>query len=239
MLNCSSKKETDRLHALQKSQNPLPKGKKRRVEEVEEESDWDSDLETDLGSGSELGSDEDVSEESEDDAVNVRKRKTRDEGDDLETTYARRTAKHHSQVAEDDKVADVGHLPIKLPGGVVQHVEGTTRIQIPESKRPVKVKQESESEGETEYSESEGEADVEEEREEMARTKGRFGRLGIADILGDEGAEGLPWRGRDKARAGRRLDLAKEQMARIGAEVMAGGELMDNVSQKGSDMDRC
>lgn len=214
------------------------------MEEVEEESDWDSDLETDLGS--ELGSDEEMSEEeeeeddvSEDDAVNVRKRKTRDEADDLETTYARRTAKHHTQAAEDDKVADVGHLPIKLPGGVVQHVEGTTRIQIPESKRPVKVKQEEESEGETEYSESEGEADVEEEREEMARVKGRFGRLGIADILGDDGAEGLPWRGRDKARAARRLDLAKEQMARVGAEVMAGGELMDNVSHTGSDLDRC
>jgi nucleolar complex protein 3 len=181
-------------------------------------------------------SEDDATDEDEDEAVNHRKRKTRDEADDLETTYARRTATKHTQAEEDDKVADVGHLPIKLPGGVVQHVEGTTRIQIPESKRPVKVKQESD--GETEYSESEAETDVEEEREEMARTKGRFGRMGIADILGDDGAEGLPWRGRDKARAARRLDLAKEQMARIGAEVMAGGELMDNVSPPCRRVDR-
>lgn len=206
------------------------------MEDVEElDSDWDSDLDTDLGS--DLGSDEESDAEmsdfsvSEDDAVNIRKRKSRDEADDLETTYARRTAKHHSQAEEDEKSADVGHLPIKLPGGVVQRVEGTTRIPIPEGKRPQQqVKQESDEE--TEYSESEAEVDVEEEREEMARTKGRFGRMGIADILGDDGAEGLPWRGRDKARAARRLDLAKEQIARIGAEVMAGGELMDNVSEK-------
>ncbi|GHJ84066.1 hypothetical protein NliqN6_0468 [Naganishia liquefaciens] len=232
-----SKKETDRLHALQKSQNPLPKKPKAKAAEIEsdfdEEEDWDSDLDT----GSEIDDDEDeISEgdlsESEDDEEDVhpRKRKARDEGDDLESSYAqRRSAKPVS--TEDENSMDVGHLPIKLPGGAIQKVEGTTRIAVPEATGKGKKKPVEEDE-ETEYTESEdeGSVDAAEERDEMARTRGRFGRMGIADILGnDDDVEGLPWKGREKIRAARRLAMAKEQIARVGAEIMAGGELIDNL----------
>ena len=130
---------------------------------------------------------------------------------------------------------DVGHLPIKLPGGAIQKVEGTTRIAVPEATGKGKKKPVEEDE-ETEYTESEdeGSVDAAEERDEMARTRGRFGRMGIADILGnDDDVEGLPWKGREKIRAARRLAMAKEQIARVGAEIMAGGELIDNVSRLG------
>ena len=176
---------------------------------------------------------DDLSEsEDDDEEVNPRKRKARDEEDDLEATYAqRRSAKPVPK--EDENSMDVGHLPIKLPGGAIQQIEGTSRIAVPEANGKGKKKPVAEEDEETEYSESEDEGSIgaEEERDEMARTRGRFGRMGIADILAnDDDVEGLPWKGREKIRAARRLAMAKEQIARVGAEVMAGGELIDNVS---------
>lgn len=227
------------MHALQKSQNPLPKKPKRKVEDIEsdldDEEDWDSDLDTEgeLEDDDDEMSEDDLSEsEDGEDDVNPRKRKARAEEDDLEATYAQRRSTKPT-AAEDDASMDVGHLPIKLPGGVIQHVEGTTRIVVPEANGKGKKKPVVEEDEETEYSESgdEGSVGAEEERDEMARTRGRFGRMGIADILAnDDGIEDLPWKGREKVRAARRLAMAKEQIARVGAEVMAGGELMDNVS---------
>jgi nucleolar complex protein 3 len=219
---------------LQKSQNPLPKKPKRKVEEVEsdlDEEDWDSELDTE---GELSGDEEEISEsEDEGDDVNTRKRKARGEEDDVEAAYAQRRLSKPAPT-EDNASMDVGHLPIKLPGGTIQHVEGTTRIAVPEANDKGKKKPAVEEDEETESSDSEDEGSVgaEAERDEMARTRGRFGRMGIADILAnDDGIEGLPWKGREKVRAARRLAMAKEQIARVGAEVMAGGELMDNVSR--------
>jgi nucleolar complex protein 3 len=265
----SSKKETDRIHALQKSQNPLPK--KRKAKEIELESDlddedlsdWDSEMDDEDSSGSDVGSgdesllddsaasdedeeDEEDEDEDEDEQVNLRKRKNRGtDQDELEASYEaaakKRAVKSSVAQAKQDATAEVGHLPIKLPGGEIQQVAGTTKIEVPVD--PKLKKQQQQEDEETEYSESEdeGEVQAEEEREAMSRTKGRFGRMGIADILSKSfdddtttnGANGSKPKdkGKEKERARRRLDLAKEQIARTGAEVMAGGELIDNVSQ--------
>jgi nucleolar complex protein 3 len=53
----------------------------------------------------------------------------------------------------------------------------------------------------------------------MASQKGKFGRMGIAEIVARR-----DWKNPDK------LEAAKEQIANIGAEILAGGELIDNVS---------
>ena len=108
---------------------------------------------------------------------------------------------------------EVGRLPIKLPSGEVQMVAGTTKLPAQKKKkRPV----ESESEDEEEEEESE---DEETQAARMASQKGKFGRMGVAEIVGKEG-----WKNAQK------LDAAKEQMAALGAEILAGGELIDNVS---------
>ncbi|KAJ9111503.1 hypothetical protein QFC22_006530 [Naganishia vaughanmartiniae] len=254
-----SKKETDRIHALQKSQNPLPK--KRKAKEIELESDlddedvsdWDSEMDDEDLSGGDGGSDDesllddsagsdddeedDDDDEDEDEQVNLRKRKTRGtDQDNLEASYEaaakRRSVKATTAQAKQDATAEVGHLPIKLPGGEIQQVAGTTKIEVPVD--PKLKKQQQQDDEETVYSESEdeGEMQAEEEREVMSRTKGRFGRMGIADILSESFDDGDTTGGskpKDKERARRRLDLAKEQIARTGAEVMAGGELIDNL----------
>jgi hypothetical protein len=49
--------------------------------------------------------------------------------------------------------------------------------------------------------------------------------MGISEILTAD-LDGVQW----KERTNRRLGMAKEQIAKIGAEIMSGGELIDMVS---------
>lgn len=226
----------------------------------EDMSDWDSEMDDEDLSGDDVGSDdesllddsagshddeEEDEEEDEDGEVMLRKRKNRGtDQDNLEASYEaaakRRSVKASTAQAKEDATAEVGHLPIKLPGGQIQQVAGTTKIEVPVDPKLKKQQQEDDEETVHSESEDEGETQAEEEREAMSRTKGRFGRMGIADILSESfdddatmnGAGGSKpkVKGKEKERARRRLDLAKEQIARTGAEVMAGGELIDNVS---------
>ena len=119
---------------------------------------------------------------------------------------------------EDDSV-EVGRLPIKLQNGQVQRVEGMTRLPLPPSKRkPLVAEVEGEVEGHK-LEEEQEESDDGAQAERMAGQKGRFGRLGVAEIVSSKG-----WKSRQ------RLEAAKEQIAAVGAEILAGGELADLVS---------
>ena len=157
--------------------------------------------------------DENEDEVDSENDLQVRKRKRKEEEADYEVEGRARWKKAPPKPAED---VEVGRLPIKLPTGEVQKVEGFTRIALPSVKRAPE-----ESEDEKEDEEEDEEADEEEEgdAERMAGQKGRFGRMGIAEIVGQKG-----WKN------AQRLEAAKEQLAAIGAEILAGGELVDNVS---------
>ena len=251
-------KETQRLHDLSKSRDPLPRQdrKKSRLPTPEDLSDYsmgfdsDDDLPSDLGSSDLASEDErdeaegsgtttldddelslsddsedgqsdlndafdDVSDESSEDDAPQRHKKRKEEEADYEKNARARWAPGPAKPEEDS--VEVGRLPIKLPSGEVQKVAGTTRIAIPQGKKkPVKV--ESETEEEDIESEDEG-SDDGAQANVLAGKKGRFGRLGVAEVVGMPGMKAIE-----------RLGLAKEQIAQVGAEILAGGELIDIVS---------
>jgi nucleolar complex protein 3 len=234
-------KETNRLHNLSKSKEPLPRKRKASpvgsvatVSTLDEQdlSDFDSDIEmntTDAeGSGSDgSGSDESDSElkagydfvsESDSEAEDVQRRSKkkaqREDGAEEADYETRARARWQKPKETEDDTVEVSHLPIKLPSGEIQHVKGTTKLPAP-AKKPVKPESDSEEEDEEEDEDEESGDEV----NKMASVKGRFGRLGVADIVA-----GPPYKTREK------LAIAKEQIARVGAEILAGGELIDNVS---------
>lgn len=280
-----SKKETVRIHQLEKEKAPLPdkkkKNKKDEVPDFDSEAEWDSeldelsdeidddeDLEDDeeaaIGSDVEIEkkgnwedednlragySDEDGSigemdsvtdednsgegdfEDSESEAEEAperRRRQAKKDETDLEGDYeaqarVRTAAREALAELEAEEGQQVSHLPIKLANGEIQMMPGKTRIPIQTDgkKKPVP-KAEAE---ETDLSGSEAEEDEEERVAHMAQTKGRFGRLGIVDVLTMD-MNGL----KGKQKTQERLTIAKEQIAKVGAEVMSGGELIDMVS---------
>ncbi|KAK4685523.1 nucleolar complex protein 3, partial [Tremellales sp. Uapishka_1] len=249
-----SVKETNRLHTLSKVREPLPKRKKQRslsvasgstlddydldsdVESLEEddeeneegdEDDEDMEFSDDEGDdflGSEdeklnAGYDDISDEDDEEEDDNLPRRKSRKAGktamnEEADYELAGRSRWTEAKEDADKDSVEVGRLPIKLPSGEVQIVKGTTRVQLPASKLKAK-KPESETEEEEEEEESDA-SDDGAEAQTMAGVKGRFGRMGIAEIVGRKG-----WKNADK------LDAAKENIAVIGAEILAGGELID------------
>ncbi|KAK8853263.1 hypothetical protein IAR55_003965 [Kwoniella newhampshirensis] len=148
-----------------------------------------------------------------DEEFEPRHRKKKEEEADYETAGRARWAAKAKEASEGEHV-DVGKLPIKLPTGEIKMVEGSTRIALPPSKKKAPPP-ESETEEEEEESEDEG-SDDGAQAEKMAGQKGKFGRMGVAEIVGKQG-----WKN------AQRLEAAKEQMAALGAEVLAGGELVD------------
>jgi len=154
--------------------------------------------------------DEDSSEEEED--LPQRKKKRKEEEADYEKTARARWAK--SPPKEEDSV-EIGRLPIKLPSGEVQTVAGSTRIALPPSKKKPVVESDTEELSEEEDMGSDDGADA----ARLSGKKGRFGRLGVAEIVGMQGVKNAE-----------RLAIAKEQIAQVGAEILAGGELVDIVS---------
>ncbi|CAK9783293.1 nucleolar complex-associated protein 3 [Cutaneotrichosporon oleaginosum] len=238
-----TRKETKRIHALEKERDEMPVARKKRapsVSSISDISDYDFDSEVELSDedrsdvdfGSEGGSDlgeeddsdvsdqdglndeydglSDLSSDEEEEDVPRRKRRAKSEEAEYETTGRARWAKKEEEEADS---VEVGRLPIKLPTGEVQLVEGTTRVALPPSKKPKKPEPESETEEEDE-SESEG-SDDGRDAARMAAQPGRFGRLNIGDIVS------APWKN------AQRLEAAKEQLAALGAEAMGGGELVD------------
>jgi len=192
----------------------------------------DDDMDSDMGSegDSEDGSDDsddgddsdqsalnaefdDVSDdesESEDEAPRKRKKRTEEEA---EYEVAGRARWAEQEDDEDKDTLEVGRLPIKLPTGEVKLVEGSTVIAKPKEKKkaaPVRAATPEESDAESEDSDTGAEAN------RMAAQPGRFGRMGVAQIVAAKG-----WKN------AQRLAAAKEQMAEIGAEILAGGELID------------
>ncbi|ORY33445.1 CBF/Mak21 family-domain-containing protein [Naematelia encephala] len=155
-------------------------------------------------------------EESEEEEFIKRRKGKKDEEAEYETSgRSRWTAKPAKDKKDNEEHVEVGRLPIKLPTGEVQMVEGSTRIALPPSKKRPKLP-EPESETEEEEEEEDEGSDDGAQAERMANQKGRFGRMNIAEIVGTPG-----WKN------AQRLEAAKEQIAVIGAEILAGGELID------------
>jgi nucleolar complex protein 3 len=247
-----SNKEQARIHKVLKAEEPLPKAQRKKstipISAGSDSEDYDIDSLDDLDlDGSDLdigsegdsdieGTDDDFDSEgddseddpdlmdaydasdaeldlSEDDDGGIehekRKRKRAEGEADYETSGRTRWVK--GAAAEPDEV-EVGRLPIKLPTGEVQMVAGTTKLPAIKKKKVVESDTEEEEEEEPELDEATQAA-------RMASQKGKFGRMGIAEIVGRPG-----WKNADK------LEAAKEQIATIGAEILAGGELIDNVS---------
>lgn len=246
-------KETKRLHELAKAQEIIPQAKKHKSKTPvrqpgSDESDgfdsdpeFDSDLQSDMGSdvdfdteddGS-LGSDDednfsgsedveditaafdDFSSDEEEEEPERRKRKKKEEEAEYELAGRSRWAAKPEEPEEDS--VEVGRLPIKLPTGEIQMVQGSTRIAVPQPKKPV-TKPESEDE-EDDVEEEEEYSDDEAQAKKMASQKGKFGKMGIAEIVGKKS-----WKNVE------RLEAAKEQVAQLGSEILAGGELVDIVS---------
>jgi nucleolar complex protein 3 len=247
-----TRKETKRIHALEKERDEMPVARKKRapsVSSIESLSDYDFDSEVELSDdeersdvdfgsegGSDLGEDDEddegsegdsesdqdglnneydglsdlSSDEDEEDEAPKRKRRAKSEEAEYETAGRARWTQKEEEEADS---VEVGRLPIKLPTGEVQLVEGTTRVALPPSKKPKKPEPESRPEEEYE-SESEG-SDDGRDAARMAAQPGRFGRLNIGDIVS------APWKN------AQRLEAAKEQLAALGAEVLGGGELVD------------
>lgn len=172
----------------------------------------DSDLDSELNAGYDNISD--ISDlDDEDDGVVHPKRKKRADSEEAEYEKAGRSRwAEKEENKEEDDMLEVGRLPIKLPTGEVQLVEGSTKFQKPQPKKPAPKPVEPESEEESEDDAS----DVDAEAERMAAQPGRFGRMGVAEIVAAKG-----WK------TAQRMAAAKEQMATIGAEVLGGGELID------------
>lgn len=176
----------------------------------------DSDFYEDQSDLNDAFDDLSESDEDEEEAPQRKKKKKEEEADYEKSARARW---NKSPEKEEEDSVEVGRLPIKLPSGEIQTVQGSTRIALPPSKKK-KVVVESDSEEEPdEETEDEGSDDgVQVER--LAGKKGRFGRLGVAEIVGMKGVKNAE-----------RLGYAKEQIAQIGAEILAGGELIDIVGR--------
>ena len=157
-------------------------------------------------------SDEDGEDEAEDQPTKKRKGRRKDEEAEYERSTRSRFAKETTE--SDDSHFEVSRLPIKLPSGRVQAVNGITRLPKPQTRRPKDLEVEDDvAENESNISEEDAEA----ESRRVAAQKGKFGRLGVAEIVGGS------WT------TGQKVLKAKEQIALIAAEVVAGGDLVDKV----------
>ncbi|KAL7418527.1 hypothetical protein Q5752_006985 [Cryptotrichosporon argae] len=192
-----------------------------------EDDDDDEDDDEELGSSDFASSDGELDDSDfDDDALSFTsgsstaaraKKRRRPEGEaDYELAGRARWARRGASAEAEADHVEVGRLPIKLPTGEVRAVEGTTRVAVPQSKQEIAAKRAAAVAAErgdaSDEDEEEEELELEEEVERMAGQKGRFGRLGVVEIV---------------AMGKGRLEAAKEQIAAIGAEILAGGELVD------------
>jgi nucleolar complex protein 3 len=192
---------------------------------------------------SDRSSEEEQDEEDSDEELNERQRarkKTKaatQSVDDLESSYETRRKLQASAQSkgkgkaddEDQGVQEVAHLPIKLANGEIQMVPGTTKIEIPQELRtssPTPSLSDDDMSG-TDLDD----VDEEDHMEKLAKQKGRFGRMSVLDVVTyeDPNLRNVKGKGVAKMRTQQRLAIAKEQIAKTGAEIMAGGELIDNV----------
>ncbi|OCF61335.1 nucleolar complex protein 3 [Kwoniella mangroviensis CBS 10435] len=177
--------------------------------------DSDEDQDDVIAEFDNLPSEEEAEYDSDTANSKRRKRKAGEEEADYETSARNRWAADQKDQKENEDQVEVGRLPIKLPTGEIKMVEGSTKISLPPSKKKQHPPPPSDSEEEEEESEDEG-SDDGEQAERMAGLKGKFGRMGVSEIVSQKG-----WKNTQK------LESAKEQMAQLGAEILAGGELVD------------
>nr|XP_018260827.1 nucleolar complex protein 3 [Kwoniella dejecticola CBS 10117]OBR82985.1 nucleolar complex protein 3 [Kwoniella dejecticola CBS 10117] len=237
----------------QKVKIPLPEAQSDSDDyDFDTDPEFDSDLasDVDMGSGSGIDEDDDDDDDDDDGGSNEdedqddviaefdniseydeepedgdaagrdrkrRKGKKEEEADyelNSRTKWTEKATKKEAGGNEDE--VEVGRLPIKLPTGEIRMVEGSTKIALPPSKKPVKKPVESDDDEEEGEDEEDEESDDGAQAEQMAGQKGKFGRMGIAEIVSEK-----KWKNAEK------LAAAKEQMANLGAEILAGGELVD------------
>ena len=242
-----STKEQKRLHDIVRAKEPIPKAERKKsgvsvpagsdsedydldsIDDLEmgdsddENMDEDSELDSEAGmkeSDAEFDSEDlndhydeegDLSEADDGEVHEKRKRKRGEQEADYENAGRTRWVKKEGEDSADE--VEVGRLPIKLPTGEVKMVAGTTKLPVIKKKKVV------ESDSGSDFDdEEEEEVDEGVQAARMASQRGKFGRMGVAEIVGHEG-----WKNAQK------LEVAKEQIAGIGAEILAGGELIDNV----------
>jgi nucleolar complex protein 3 len=193
---CRSKKETERLHLLNK-----PVRKAREVDDLpsieshdEDQDSWSSGIEDISLAGSiderNLSSDEDPEPSS------------RRLDSDVEMPYETATRKRYpSWEFEEDR--SVQRLPIKLPDGRIQR---TWSKSVP---RPVT--QETDEESEEDKEGLEQLARSRKQRVEDVSTGARFGRPAVVDVIGNKSKKG-------------RIQGAKDQIAGICQEILAEPE---------------
>lgn len=151
-----------------------------------------------------------------------KKKRPRDEEEASYEKQSRNYAKRGGGSDSDDdeldprKGTNVGRLPIKLATGELQKVEG--KIHIPSQ---VKIKRDAQGRPIVEKdSDEESEVNEESADDEPAEGAGlgrRWGRAAVADVVSIKNPA-------ERKRA------VKEQIASLGAEIVSGGEIIDNVS---------
>ncbi|THH01412.1 hypothetical protein EW026_g1281 [Hermanssonia centrifuga] len=199
-----SKKETERLHQMNKPTRVAVKDDLPAVnsDDEEEEEEWSSGV--DLSDGEDVASsDSDADSDSQSSSsrqVPRRKKEKNPESDDEEMPYEAAPRKRRaSWEPESDKETGIERLPIKLADGQIKKSSGA-KIFL-----SLKDKDESEEE------EKDPETFREEHRVEDVSTGARFGRPAVVDVVSNKSRKA-------------RVQAAKEQIAGICQEIVADPE---------------
>lgn len=237
------------MHELSKSQDEIPKKTKLKAQiplsepeaslsdysldsDVEFDSDLLSDHDDDHSEGS-ISSDQHA-EDTSDSRIGLDQEDASSTVDEESAPPERRKRRHTEVEAEyevsgrprwtaparksDTNTVEIARLPIKLQNGEVQQMEGRIAVSSLQTKEETSIL-ESDSDEEEIIGEEQEDSDDGVHAQAMAGQRGKFGRIGVAEIVGTPGWD-----------HSRRLEAAKEQIAAIGAEILAGGELADTVS---------
>ena len=145
-------------------------------------------------------------------AAKPKKKKAKEEEADYENATLRRTYDRGGDSDDSDsqdpsKGTTVKRLPIKLASGQIEALPGTAKIPSQLKKRP-QAKEDSDA------------SDVEMHDDEPTEGQGlgkRWGRMAVSEVVTIK----------DPAQ---RKRAVKEQIASLGAEIVSGGEVVDNVS---------
>ena len=220
-----------------KAQIPLPDSEPSLSDySLDSDAELDSDLLTGNGesvaedSGSSNGDDEDKSDlksgldakyataNVEEESGPPERRKRRHTEVEAEYEVSGRSRWTAAPLKSDTNIVEIARLPIKLQNGEVQQMEGRITVSSQQAGKEVPMLASESDEEELTDDEQEG-SDDGAHAEKMASQRGKFGRIGVAEIVGEQ-----RWNN------SQRLEAAKEQIAAIGAEILAGGELADTVA---------
>ena len=200
---CRSKKETERLHQLNKPararvEDDLPSvNSDGSDDEDDDAASWDSNIDDDDLSLPQSDEDDDGSSAAS--TSHDRRKKGKAVSEDEEMPYEAAPRKRRpSWDSDEEKDKGISRLPIKLADGRIQ--TSASKVYLPQEDR-----QATESESEDE------EEPVAKPIVEDVSTGARFGRPAVLDVIGNKSRKA-------------RLQLAKEQIASICQEIISDPE---------------